>query len=82
MYLVFYISVILIIFALINEVKVTRSEGYVHTQGPATTVIINQQIPLQPQPQPQYPQQGDLSLSAISKQMSKNKKPCTDFHCS
>merc|ERR1712117_65991 len=39
MYLVFYISVILIIFALINEVKVTRSEGYVHTQGPATTVI-------------------------------------------
>ena len=47
MYLVFYISVILIIFTLIKEVKVTRSKGYVHTQGPAT---INQQIPLKQQP--------------------------------
>ena len=72
MYLVFYISVTLIIISLITEVKVTRSGGYVHTQAPApvtthTTVVVNhQQIPLQPQYpqpqqiplQPQYPQQG------------------------
>ena len=59
MYLVFYISVTLIIISLITEVRVTRSGGYVHTQAPIathTTVVVNQnqQIPLQPQ----YPQQG------------------------
>lgn len=61
LYLVFYISVTLIIISLIHEVKHTRSGGYVHTQAPApiththTTVVVNQpQIPLQPQ----YPQQG------------------------
>merc|ERR1711911_198718 len=60
MYLVFYISVTLIIISLIHEVKNTRSGGYVHSQAPIpvtthTTVVLNQQqIPLQPQ----YPQQG------------------------
>ena len=80
MYLVFYISVTLIIISLITEVKVTRSGGYVHTQAPApvtthTTVVVNQQIPLQPQYQqqiplqPQYPQQGKHLLWWWSKSL-------------
>ena len=51
-YLLFYISVFTIIFALMKEVRGGSSAGYVHQQGPATTtVVINQQIPMQPQPQ-------------------------------
>ena len=52
-YLLFYISVFTIIFALMKEVRGGGSSaGYVHQQGPATTtVVINQQIPMQPQPQ-------------------------------
>ena len=51
-YLLFYISVFTIIFALMKEVRGGGSAGYVHQQGPATTtVVINQQIPMQPQPQ-------------------------------
>ena len=51
-YLLFYISVFTIIFALMKEVRGGSSAGYVHQQGPATTtLVINQQIPMQPQPQ-------------------------------
>ena len=35
-----------------KDVRGGSSAGYVHQQGPATTtVVINQQIPMQPQPQ-------------------------------
>merc|ERR1712218_264762 len=49
-YLLFYLAVFLIIFSLLKEVQTNSAQGYVH--GPAipanTTVVINQQIPLQP----------------------------------
>ena len=69
MYLVFYISVTLIIISLIHEVKNTRSGGYVHSGAPVpvtthTTVVLNQQqIPLQPQ----YPQQGKMCRAVYRK---------------
>eukprot|EP00092_Neocalanus_flemingeri_P050517 GFUD01058418.1.p1 GENE.GFUD01058418.1~~GFUD01058418.1.p1 ORF type:complete len:233 (-),score=56.49 GFUD01058418.1:79-777(-) len=50
-YLVFYITVFAIIFAFLKEVR-GSSGGYIH--GPAlgtTTVVINQQVPLQQAPQ-------------------------------
>jgi len=58
-YLVFYITVFAVIFAFMQEVR-TPSGGYVH--GPVlggTTVVINQQVPMQ-QPQQGYapPPQG------------------------
>ena len=74
MYLVFYISVTLIIISLIHEVKNTRSGGYVHSQAPVpvtthTTVVLNQQqIPLQPQ----YPQQGKICRAVYRKWRSSN----------
>lgn len=53
-YLLFYLAVFLVIFSLLKEVKTTRTQGYVHGPGvPAntnTTVVINQQIPLQAPP--------------------------------
>jgi len=56
-YLLFYLVVFLIIFSLMKEVKTNSAAGYVH--GPVipanTTVVINQQIPLQPQPPGYYP---------------------------
>jgi len=53
-YLLFYIAVFSIIFAFMKEVRAPTG-GIIH--GPAPTVIITQQIPLQ-QPAPyQYPQQ-------------------------
>ena len=52
-YLVFYLTVFAVIFAFMKEVRSAQSGGYVH--GPATlgstTVVTNQQVPLQPAPQ-------------------------------
>jgi len=58
-YLLFYIATFLIIFSLMKEVNSNSSAGYVHGPVPTnTTVVINQQIPLQPQPQVYYPPQA------------------------
>jgi len=52
-YLLFYLAVFAIIFAFMKEVRSSPSGGYVH--GPATlggtTVVINQQVPMQQAPQ-------------------------------
>lgn len=54
-YLLFYISVFLIIINFMKEVKTVPSLGYVHANPPNTnTVVINQSLPPQPyQTQPQ-----------------------------
>merc|ERR1712198_353696 len=58
--LVFYISVFLTVISLMMEVRGASFGGVIHSQGPlTTTVVINQQIPLQAQQQhQQYPQQN------------------------